>query len=505
MAKSKISKGLGVVLLGTVLLAGCGTNAQEVMQQGPVSVKTAQVQAGVMSSGPVYTGTVQPNEKVNIVPKVGGKIASIPVEVGTRVQKGQVLFALDDKDLRNAVARADAAVAASSATIQTAEQAQKAGVVQATGGAVSAKNGMVQAKSGMVQAKGGILQAQGAVTQARSGVEQAQHGVEGAKLDFQKANQAFTDAKTNRDRMKQLFDQGAASQVQVDQAETAYVNAQAAYQGAQIAQKNAQEKLAAAQKGLTVATNSYNNATSGYQNATSGYQNAESGYQTAQQQIGIASGTAGIEASRQGLKQAAVGAQIARDALSDAVVRSPIDGIIGVKNAEVGEMVSPQSPAPVLVVANLDTVNVLVYLPAERINQVKPGNKVQVKAVAFNYVTTGTVKTVSPLDEKGKGYPVQISVPNETLQLKSGMVTEITLADPKAPQGLVIPASALVKAEGKSFVFVAEGDHAVKREVVVGQQNGSQVLVKSGIKAGEKVVTTQAEMLSDQDKISVQP
>jgi HlyD family secretion protein len=488
MEKIKFTKAALCLMLSSMALAGCVTSAKEASSpQTIVPVKVRQVQEGVLATGNVYTGTVMPDQKVNIMPKMPGKIAEIPVEVGMRVKKGQVLFRLEDKELRNAVTKAEAAVAAAEAGVHSAETAQKSGVIQATGGAVQSKNGMIQAKSGMIQA-------QGAVTQASSALQQAQNAIEDADASFEKAKQALQDAKTNRDRMKQLFDQSAASKVQLEQAETALVNAQAAYRSAEISRANAREKLEAAKKSLVTAQKAYDNATVSYQNATVGYENA-------QKQIGVAQSAAAVEASRQALKQAEVGAAIARDTLEDATVVSPIDGIIGAKNAEVGEMVSPQ--APVLVVANLDTVNVLTYLPAEQINQVQPGSRVQVKATAFNFTAIGTIKNISPLDEKGKGYPVEISVPNPNLKLKSGMLTDIRLIAPGARQGIVIPSSALVKENGKMYVYVAEGNKAKRKEVQKDGEQGAEVLIKSGLNKNDKVIISNVALLADGADIQI--
>ncbi|MBN6187211.1 efflux RND transporter periplasmic adaptor subunit [Aneurinibacillus sp. BA2021] len=486
MKKEKRTKAAAYLLLGALTLAGCSTSAKEAASpEAPIAVRVAQAHEGALG-GKVYTGTVMPDQKVNIVPKIPGKVAEIPVEVGTRVKKGQVLFRLEDKDLRNAVVKAEAAVTAAQAGIQTTETARESGMIQATGGAV-------QSKSGMLQAKNAMLQAQGAVAQANSTLTQAANGVEDADNSFGKAKQALEDAKVSHDRMKQLFTQGAASKAQLEQAETGLVNAQAAYRSAEIARANAKEKLAAAQKTLDTAQKSYDTAANSYQNASGGYANA-------QKQIGVSQSTSAVEASRQALKQAEVGANIARDALNDATVVSPIDGIIGAKNAEVGEMVSAQSP--VLVVANLDTVTILTYLPADQINNVQEGNQVQVKATAFNYMTTGTVKNISPLDEKGKGYPVQVSVANPGLKLKSGMLAEVRILAPDSRRGIVIPASALVKEQGKTFVYTVQGDKAKRVEVKEIEEKGSEALV-SGLAKDTRVISSNVALLSDQASIEV--
>lgn len=463
MGKSRVAVVLSTCLLSAAMVSGCGAkDAFQQEQNATVSVEVAKATSGWISKGPVYTGTVQPDQEVQVVPKIAGKIATFPAAIGTRVKAGDVLFTLDDRDLRTSVSQAEAAVAASQAQVQAAETQQQSSVNQASGGAVQAKSGM--------------LSAQGAVEQAQNAVNQAENALTMAK-------QTLDDATTNKNRYEQLYNQNVIPKSQLEQFETAYVNAQANYQ---IALKN----VDAARAGLSIAQDSLNNASSGYQ--------------TAQNQVGVAQSTSGIEVARQALKQAQVNLEKAKDTLSDATVTSPIDGIVGVKNADVGDMVSPQMAQPVLVVANLDIVKILVYIPATEINHVKVGDPVMVKSVPLNTYFKGQVINISPLDEKGKGYPVLISVPNKDLQLKSGMVTEVNMLGPDAKQGILIPSSSVVQDGGKSYVFVADNNAARRKEITIAQQEGSQTLVANGIKEGDTVIVSQLALLKDQTKITIQ-
>jgi RND family efflux transporter MFP subunit len=346
----------------------------------------------------------------------------------------------------------------------------------------------------VIQSQSAINQAQGAINQATTAVEQATHGVSSAANTVKQTQQALADAQKNVTRTQSLFDAGASTQAQLEQAKTAVVNAEAAYNNAQNAQANAQDQLVAAQKALTTARNSYDSAKNSYSNANSGYSNA-------QNQLKVSQNTAVIESSQQSFKQAQLNVNIAQDALDDTVVTSPINGIVGTKNAEVGEMVSAQSPA--LVIANLSTVNTLIYVPAEQINNVKAGDKVQVRVAASNIVTTGTVKNVSPLDASGKGYPVKISVANPDTKLKSGMLADISFVAANAQEGIVVPTAAVQKDQGKEYVYVVNGDHAKRKEVKTVQTAGSQTLVTSGLSNEENVIVNNLALLSDNSPITI--
>jgi HlyD family secretion protein len=530
MKEVSIKKAIGILSLGSLLIvSGCGASAQQTFKSStPVSVEVSTVQEGLTGSGKVYTGTVTPSEEVKIISKIPGKVVDMPVEVGTKVKAGQVLFKLEDKDLRNSLEKANAAVAAAEANVEAAKTAREASIAQAATGVVQSKSGIVQSKNGMVQSKGGIVQsksgiiqsenamvqAQDNITKAQSAVKQAEDGVKDNAITLKKAEQALRDAKTNRDRMKGLFEESLVSKVQLEQAETALVNAQAAYDSAKVASNTGQNKLETAKKALTAAQEAYanakkayTNAQEGYTNAQEGYSNAQEGYDTAsegyanaQKQAEIAKSESGIKASEQMLKQAQVNVKVARDALDDAIVTSPINGVIGAKYAEKGEMISNQSPA--LILANFDKVKVLTYIPTSEINKFEQGSQVQVNAIDFDFTTKGVVKTISPFDEKGKGYPVEVEVPNPNFKFKAGMIVDLRLIPKGAEQGLLVPSKAITREEGKSFVYVAKGDTAHRREVKIGKKAGSFILVTDGLSENDTIVASNLALLEDGTKIS---
>jgi HlyD family secretion protein len=456
---------LSSLLLGTFVISGCGPEAAlQSGQVAPVSVQVNKAINGWISKGPVYIGTVQPEQEVEILPKVPGKVASINVNVGSKVKKGDTLFTLDDTDLRNAVNQAQASVGTAQAGVQAATTQQQSSVNQAS--------------SGSVQAKSSVIQAQNAVNQANNVLTQAENNVKTAK-------QGLDDAQTNKDRYEQLFQQNSVPKSQLEQYQSAYVAAQAAYD-------NAQKSLQTAQSGLATAQQSLENATKGYE--------------TAQAQEGVAQSKASIDVSNQTVNAAQATLQTAQDRLAEATVPSPFDGIVGVKNLEVGDYINPDIPPaqPPLVIANLDTAKVLVYIPAAEINHVKVGDPVMLKSVALNSYFKGEIKHVSPLDNQGKGYPVEVFVSNPDLQLKKGMVTEVKLTSSSDKQGILIPTSAIEQNNGKSYVFISNNNTAKRQEITVGEQEGSQTLVTKGVKDGDVIITNQLGLIDDGAKISIE-
>lgn len=478
----------GLSLIALLLISGCNStsSAKQPGNDSVIPVDVAKVQNELITTGNVYSGVIRPNEEIKLIPKLSGTVVELPVKVGDRVEKGQVLLKLDDKDLINSVKKAEAAEAAAYASIGSAEAGQKSSVVQSESGVVQAKNSMVQAQNGMVQAKD-------AVTKAENAVSMAQNSVKDAQLSLEKAQVVLDDAQTNYDRMKKLYEGSLISKAELEKSESALKTAKANVNSLKIANKNAETSLATAKKALSAAKQTY-------ENTTKSYENASEGYSKAQEQVKIAQNTATIQASEEAWKQRQVDVEVAKDQLDNATITSPIDGIIGFKYTDVGEQVSPQSPA--LVVVNLDKVNVLTYIPAEEINNIKQGDKVQVKAISIDEVTYGSVKTISPLDENGKGYPVEIEIDNPDLILKSGMIVDLQFITDNATEGKLIPSSAVISEDGKSYVYVVQDNHPKLQEIEIKEKKGSMVIVTSGLDNEDLVITDNLSFLSPDVKIS---
>ncbi|WP_046212449.1 efflux RND transporter periplasmic adaptor subunit [Paenibacillus wulumuqiensis] len=500
MKRGKWEVTAAALVLSTTLLAGCSTG-NEAAQAMNVTVKVSQAQKGMLGQGNIYTGTVNPSATVNIMPKIAGKVDNVTVDVGAQVKPGQVLFRLDDDDLRNKLKIAQSDAKAAQAGVKTAETSRETGVVSASSGLVSSKNGIISSKSAITQAQSGINQAQAAVNQANTAVKQAQTAISTAGNTIKQTQEALATAKSTLTRTQSLADNGLATQAQLEQAQAAVVSAQTAYDNAVNGRANAQEQLEAARNSQVTAQKGLATAQSAYENANSSYTNASEGYNNAQRQLEVSQSTAGVEASRQKVEQAQVNIDIARDALDNAVVKSPINGIVVTKNVEAGEMVS--SAAPSLVIANLDQVNILIYVPAEEINGIQAGDRVQVSVASSGIVANGKVKNINPMDASGNGYPVEVAVSNPDGKLKTGMLADVSFVGDDAKEGIIVPTKAIQQDGKQSYVYTAAKGRAVRKPVTVGITAGSQSLITKGLNAGDQVISNNAALLDENTTVQI--
>ncbi|PKM82445.1 MAG: hypothetical protein CVU89_05420 [Firmicutes bacterium HGW-Firmicutes-14] len=96
-----------ILALIVIIFAGCSSK-EETNENGakavPVTVSEAKTES--ISSNTVVTGKVAAQSEVQIVPKIPGKVERVPVDVGTRVKKGDLLIKIDTTDLEIALSQA---------------------------------------------------------------------------------------------------------------------------------------------------------------------------------------------------------------------------------------------------------------------------------------------------------------------------------------------------------------------------------------------------------------
>jgi cobalt-zinc-cadmium efflux system membrane fusion protein len=106
------------------------------------------------------------------------------------------------------------------------------------------------------------------------------------------------------------------------------------------------------------------------------------------------------------------------------------------------------------------------------------------------YTARRVVSVGSVIDSLSRTVPVLFEVANPDGALKVGANASVAVRTGLRQQGVVLPASAILDEDGRPIVYVQpEGERFEKREITVGDREGDRVLVRGGLKAGERVVT----------------
>ena len=181
----------------------------------------------------------------------------------------------------------------------------------------------------------------------------------------------------------------------------------------------------------------------------------------------------------------------ARAALDDRTIRAPFDGVLGLRGASVGALVSPQT-----VITTLDDIASLRLdfpVPSLLLGSLRPGQVVSATSPAvpgrnFSGEVTGIDSRVNPVD---RSVVVRARLDNRDLTLKPGMLMNV-LVQTARRTALVVPEESLTHYQREHYVLkvdAANGNRTVRVDVEVGQRIPGFVEVVRGLSAGDSVIT----------------
>jgi RND family efflux transporter MFP subunit len=194
-----------------------------------------------------------------------------------------------------------------------------------------------------------------------------------------------------------------------------------------------------------------------------------------------------------------------------ATVRAPFSGVVTVKAAQVGEIISPFSAGGgftrtgVGTIVDMDSLEVGVDVNETYIGQVAAHMPCEAVLDAYpDWRIPAHVVAVIPSADKGKA-TVKVRVALEKMDARvvpdMGVRVSFLAAKPTeaaTPQpGVLLPPEALQQQDGAASVFVVSAGSAQRRAVTLSSDVGKMKLVSQGLKAGEKVVLSPPEGLKD--------
>ena len=198
----------------------------------------------------------------------------------------------------------------------------------------------------------------------------------------------------------------------------------------------------------------------------------------------------GFEAAAAAVKSAEAQVRLARNALQDAVVRAPIDGIVAKKMINAGEKVGVDSP--LVTIVDLAKMEIEVLAPAAEIPGIRIGQAATFRVDGFgDRVFDGRLERINPTTEPGsRAITVYLSVGNRDGLLKGGMFAKGSLILDKGEPAPTIPASALQEEAGQAFVYTVEQGKIGRRAVKIGlrEEQTGLVEVVNGLEKGVAVV-----------------
>jgi RND family efflux transporter MFP subunit len=191
----------------------------------------------------------------------------------------------------------------------------------------------------------------------------------------------------------------------------------------------------------------------------------------------------------------------AKEQLSNTLVTSTFAGVVTEVTAEPGQIV--QAGQKVLTLARPDVREAVVDVP-ERIGRVlKVGAGFDVVSQAqASLKSVGHVREIAPLaDATTRTLRVRISLDEPPPGFRLGSIITATISTP-VEQTLLLPSSAVLDRDGKTFVWIVETGTVSTREVEVAPQ-GTWLRVTKGLSQGDRVVTAGVHSLAEGQKVKL--
>ena len=181
------------------------------------------------------------------------------------------------------------------------------------------------------------------------------------------------------------------------------------------------------------------------------------------------------------------------------IVTSPIDGVITGRTVEEGQFATTQNG---VTISEYNPVKITMSIPSARIDEAYVGQPVHIEFPTQDLEIDATLSTLN-LSGKAGGYPAEVEIDNTESVLLPGMIAEVYLETEKAEGVFVVEKNTVVEDETGAYIFVIEGDKAIRVDVVKGIENGAFIQITGELSEGDKVVNKGQQYLSDQDPVLV--
>ena len=378
-------RSIRVVALAALLGMAGACSKSEAPRSTTATHKVRTVRVAVVESRPMervvtVTGLLLADEAATLSVKIGGRLKTLSVDIGSVVKRGDVIGQVEPRDYELR-----------------------------------------------------LQQASAALSQARATVGLPLEGTDD-QFDPQKTSAVkeaiavLNEATRNRDRVLKLSKQGVLSTSDLDTVEAAY----------------------------TVALNRYEAA----------------GEEARTRQAVLAQRRAEFDLSRQ--------------QLNDTSLRSPFDGAIQSRLANVGEFLPAGSPVVRLV--KTDPLRLRLEVSERDAASVQLNQRVRLTVEGDTNIYIGTLTRVSPaIDEQTRMLLVEADVRNDG-SLRPGLFSRAKIVTRENEEGIAIPDQALIVFAGIEKVVVVQEGKALEKMVSTGRRGPGWIEIVAGLAAGERVV-----------------
>ena len=188
---------------------------------------------------------------------------------------------------------------------------------------------------------------------------------------------------------------------------------------------------------------------------------------------------------------------LARQQLTDTLILSPLDGVVSLKQASVGEYLAAGTPIATLV--RVHPLRLRVPVPEREGAGVRAGHAVTLTVEGDPTVYRGRVVRLSPIvQEQNRTLMVEAEVPNERGFLRPGSFARVDIMTEVSQPVVTVPAGAIIVFAGVEKVLLVRQGKTAEVRVTTGRRLGEDVEILDGLKRGDPVVTKPGNLVGGQ-------
>jgi RND family efflux transporter MFP subunit len=223
----------------------------------------------------------------------------------------------------------------------------------------------------------------------------------------------------------------------------------------------------------------------------------------------------GVKASEAAVRGAEAVLQGAIAGLDYTLIRAPFDGVVLTKNADIGDIVTPlgaasTAKAAVVTIADMNSLQVEVDVSETSITSISIGQPCDIQLDALSDLRfRGEVYAIVPTVDRTKATVlVKVRFLDQDPRMLPDMSAKVSflsrsLKPEERNPRVAVNGSALMRQDGKIYVFLLQGNSVKKTPVVLGAELGDMMEIKAGLEPGNRVIIKPSKELKDGSKIKI--
>jgi RND family efflux transporter MFP subunit len=278
----------------------------------------------------------------------------------------------------------------------------------------------------------------------------------------------------------------------------------------QAAQAEADAQVAQAKANLALQTTNLQRTSTLTQQGYATVQNQQTQQTTVQSdQASLATAEAGVKVAAANVRAQQATVDRLRALASFENVEAPFDGVITVRNIEVGDLVNADagSGSPMFTIDRDDVLRIAVRVPQYSAQGVRDGldAEITVPGIPDRGFSGKVARSSNALLYSSRTLTTEVDVPNPTGALRPGLFVNVKLQIPRTHPNVSITAYALIfDQHGMRVAVVEQSDHVKMRNIDIYRDLGTSVELASGLEGGETVVTSPPVDLADGSRVKVE-